>query len=978
MATETFVIKIQQTGAEQAAAQIGKVEQAATKASKSVSKTTEIMAFFRKALVAFSAFKAAQVFVEFVDSVQSMDNRLKQATKSTAEFARAQQFLAKISRETSSEIVGNTTVYSRLLIATEKLKLSSNDAETVMSTLTKSIAVAGATSDEARNALQQFAQGLASGSLRGQDLNSVVSFLPPLAKAIAKEFGITGGELRSFANNNAGIISTEKIMRAVLKNAGEMDEAFKKMTPTITQGFINVGTALRLFIRDINSGTGASSLLYAGLNLVANNIAILITAFGTLAALKIGAVLYAWGVEAVVFGGKILVLLRSVTSLTAAVALFNTVMAMNPLVLLGIAIAAVIAALVYLYQTVPAVTQFFNGLWESLKSFGSFLVDTFAPVWDVIMRGVNALRPSFQALIEVVGSVVEGWGILAKMWYDTIGWLTPLGVAIKNHEALLSAIAYVVQVTLIGAFSALIYSVQAVAEVFHAFGFVTEETITKMRTGVISWQEYANAVITGKDAIAAATEPQKQLGSAAEGVGTAAVKAKDGVVQFNDGMDDMGQLSGAPISVLDSLGLTLDTIAPAAARTADSLNKTSEATWTIEESGKAADDIMKKLNPSLFEGKDSGEAAAQGFYSAGTAADNLTGKINRLAEAYRQLRAASGGEGNVSGGGLDGENANGGPVRRGGVYLVGEKGPEIFTPGVSGYISSNDDSLAMMSNAANSNIEPLSGTGSNKVAKAMIAAANSTAESASYMANSVAKWVMTDWKDSKSASGLKGYDPDIEAILAQRGGITKYDGRIVSGSHQRPDGYNPLPGDADYVADLRAQNLVHYTQGAIPGARDNNDPFTHINLMAQKAYKVLGNQQMGDDYMKLYHEQIARVKEIRDNTAALKEFKKTYEDALGTPTDIDFQTLLPMLGLGGTMHPEADPYGLMKQASQPMPSSANHSSGGEESGSKKKSGDNFTVVLNGVQDFQSFRNNRAQVEAGIYGAVKRAARRAGV
>ena len=39
---------------------------------------------------------------------------------------------------------------------------------------------------------------------------------------------------------------------------------------------------------------------------------------------------------------------------------------------------------------------------------------------------------------------------------------------------------------------------------------------------------------------------------------------------------------------------------------------------------------------------------------------------------------------------IDGSNADGGPVRGGGRYLVGERGPELFTPGVSGMITPNE------------------------------------------------------------------------------------------------------------------------------------------------------------------------------------------------------------------------------------------------------------------------------------------------
>ena len=39
---------------------------------------------------------------------------------------------------------------------------------------------------------------------------------------------------------------------------------------------------------------------------------------------------------------------------------------------------------------------------------------------------------------------------------------------------------------------------------------------------------------------------------------------------------------------------------------------------------------------------------------------------------------------------IDGAMANGGRVRGGGTYLVGERGAELFTPGVSGTITPNE------------------------------------------------------------------------------------------------------------------------------------------------------------------------------------------------------------------------------------------------------------------------------------------------
>ncbi|UXN05268.1 phage tail tape measure protein [Bartonella sp. HY761] len=50
---------------------------------------------------------------------------------------------------------------------------------------------------------------------------------------------------------------------------------------------------------------------------------------------------------------------------------------------------------------------------------------------------------------------------------------------------------------------------------------------------------------------------------------------------------------------------------------------------------------------------------------------------------------------------IDGARAAGGPVTRGGTYLVGEQGPELFSPGTSGLIHPASDTAAHLSSIAN-------------------------------------------------------------------------------------------------------------------------------------------------------------------------------------------------------------------------------------------------------------------------------------
>ena len=63
----------------------------------------------------------------------------------------------------------------------------------------------------------------------------------------------------------------------------------------------------------------------------------------------------------------------------------------------------------------------------------------------------------------------------------------------------------------------------------------------------------------------------------------------------------------------------------------------------------------------------------------------------QLTSHFFDFRLAShlGGEEAGGSGGVDGARAKGGPISRGGTYLVGEKGPELITASRSGYVNPN-------------------------------------------------------------------------------------------------------------------------------------------------------------------------------------------------------------------------------------------------------------------------------------------------
>ncbi|WP_373224514.1 tape measure protein, partial [Proteus mirabilis] len=79
--------------------------------------------------------------------------------------------------------------------------LSQQKVAELTETVSKAVAISGASATAAQAALTQFGQALASGQLRGEELNSVMEQTPALAKAIADGMNVSVGELRKKAQD---------------------------------------------------------------------------------------------------------------------------------------------------------------------------------------------------------------------------------------------------------------------------------------------------------------------------------------------------------------------------------------------------------------------------------------------------------------------------------------------------------------------------------------------------------------------------------------------------------------------------------------------------------------------------------------------------------------------------------------------------------------------------------------------------------
>lgn len=256
-------------------ARIGGFEQNMDRASRSVSRTASVAsASSREVLTLQNSFRslasvaasiagplAAALSVKGVydmtEAYGTLTNRLKLVTSSSAELVAAQSAVFNIAQASAQPLASTAELYQRIATNQEALKLSGEGVAGVVGTISKTLAVSGASAESANAALIQLGQAFASGVLRGEELNSVMEQAPALAQAIAAGMGKTVGELRSMGA--AGELTAQAVVKALQSQVGAVDALFDKTATTIGNSFTKIGNSLTHFVGELDQATGASN-----------------------------------------------------------------------------------------------------------------------------------------------------------------------------------------------------------------------------------------------------------------------------------------------------------------------------------------------------------------------------------------------------------------------------------------------------------------------------------------------------------------------------------------------------------------------------------------------------------------------------------------------------------------------------------------------------------------------------------------------
>lgn len=135
----------------------------------------------------------------------------------------------------------------------------------------KQMTIAGASTNEASNAMLQLSQGLGSGVLRGDELNSIFEQAPNLIQNIADYLDKPIGQIREIAKE--GELTADVVKAAIFDASDEINENFENMPMTWAQAWQSIqNTTIMAFqpvlqrINDLANSSGFQAFSTAVIN----------------------------------------------------------------------------------------------------------------------------------------------------------------------------------------------------------------------------------------------------------------------------------------------------------------------------------------------------------------------------------------------------------------------------------------------------------------------------------------------------------------------------------------------------------------------------------------------------------------------------------------------------------------------------------------------------------------------------------------
>ncbi|RIL04965.1 MAG: hypothetical protein DCC71_12175 [Proteobacteria bacterium] len=634
---------------------------------KAGSKAESSVAFLKKALVGLGAAATIRQLVQMNDEFVRMTNTLRTnaGPSGIGQVNSMLSELAGIAARTRSGLGSTVETFDTLVDATERLGISQQRLLPVTETALKLFRIGGQDAGQAAGSVRALGAALASNDF-SRGISTLLRTNLDFANAVAAGYGTNAEELKKFAAD--GRLTAESFIASLESIKSSTDTTFGLTRATISESMTEASDAVGLLIGRFVDTTETGQIVTGTISDVAGQIR---TLAGDAERMDRAGKATLGFLEDVIQRGRVVIrVLQEVgtTILTLGQAGSSLGQVLNP--------AGLANLLSEGKNPLDVLSEGFGPLKEQIKAFPSFVSElerlSVAPIFS--RPGGAAAAPGnvptggggggpdprsllatgksqAQEMLEQAKAAQTAAEAFARLRAEqdpliAAGQTYAEGLRVVNEALKLGLTNQTEAATAVKSLTTELERARSESKRAALEGF--EELRARLDPAVAIGHEYASAIQTINAALAANPSLQAE---AARLVGLATDQQKKALEQLQSGTKPL----------LDGVVLSFD-------RALDSLvNFTQTGQANIREFASSAVNDLQKIIIKLF-----------------------------LVQSLRSLAGAVGAGSGFGGfltavaNGIAGARADGGPVSAGRPYLVGERGPELFTPPTRGSIVPNE------------------------------------------------------------------------------------------------------------------------------------------------------------------------------------------------------------------------------------------------------------------------------------------------
>lgn len=198
-----------------------------------------------------------KTFLTVADNMTQLQARIARLSTDAAAAKQTFSDLTAIASRTGASLSDTTKLWETLTSSLKEAGATNAQVLNLTDTLQKIGRIGGSSTEEMANALRQFGQSIASGTIRAEEFNSILEQMPELARQIATGLGMSMGQLRQAMLD--GKLTAQDALNAIQDRTGAVNTEFSKLPRSLSQATGSLETSFAKLVVAINDATGASS-----------------------------------------------------------------------------------------------------------------------------------------------------------------------------------------------------------------------------------------------------------------------------------------------------------------------------------------------------------------------------------------------------------------------------------------------------------------------------------------------------------------------------------------------------------------------------------------------------------------------------------------------------------------------------------------------------------------------------------------------